>query len=193
LLRKVKQLNALVVARKENSMDENAKGSLESIEDEQKDKFLTFKIGDEFYGLEIHYVIEIIGMQKITEIPEQPSQIKGVINLRGNIIPTMDIRARFNKEVREYDERTCTIVIKVGGNRIGLIVDRVSEVITIDGKNISNPPNLNMDEKNYYINGIARTNENIIILLDCMKLVKQKDVELNEMGEKEKGGMGGEA
>ena len=174
-------------------MEENMNSLVESIEDEQKDKFLTFKIGDELYGLEIHYVIEIIGMQKITEIPEQPNYIKGVINLRGNIIPTMDIRARFNKEEREYDERTCTIVIKVGENWIGLIVDRVSEVITIDGNNISDPPNLNRDERNLYISGIARISENVIILLDCMKLVREKEIELNGMGEEEKDEMGVEA
>ena len=83
------------------------------LEDTQKDKFLTFNLGDESYGIEIMYVTEIIGIQPITEVPELPDYIRGIINLRGKIIPVMDVRIRFKKSTREYDDRTCVIVIDI--------------------------------------------------------------------------------
>ena len=83
-------------------------------EDTQKGKFLTFSLGNESYGLEIKYVTEIIGIQPITEVPELPEYIRGIINLRGKIIPVMDVRLRFKKPFNEYNERTCIIVIDVG-------------------------------------------------------------------------------
>src|SRR5689334_21386438 len=82
-------------------------------EDTQKDKFLTFHLGDEDYGIEIRHVTEIIGIQKITVIPEMPAYIKGVINLRGKIIPVMDVRLRFKLDARAYDERTCVVVVNI--------------------------------------------------------------------------------
>lgn len=96
-----------------------------------KDKYLTFKVHDEDYGIEIRYVIEIIGIQKITQIPDMPSFIKGVINLRGRVIPLIDIRLRFNLEEIEYGNRTCIVVVAVGDAYFGLIVDTVSEVVDI--------------------------------------------------------------
>ena len=98
-------------------------------EDTQKDKFLTFSVENENYGLDIKHVTEIIGIQGITQIPHQPHYMKGVINLRGKIIPTMDIRLRFNKEERSYDERTCIIVLNVNELDVGVVVDRVLEVM----------------------------------------------------------------
>ncbi|MGB3366951.1 MAG: chemotaxis protein CheW, partial [Acidaminobacteraceae bacterium] len=114
-------------------------------EDTQRGKYLTFSIGKENYGLEIKYVIDIIGIQSITEIPDQPYYIKGVINLRGKIIPTMDIRMRFNKDYREYDDRTCIIVVEISDLSVGIIVDRVLEVIEIENENISLAPKFNGD------------------------------------------------
>lgn len=145
-------------------------------EDTQKGKFLTFSVGTEHYGLEIKYVVDIIGIQQITEIPDQPYYIKGVINLRGKIIPTMDIRSRFNKEHREYDDRTCIIVVDINNISVGIIVDRVLEVLEIDNENISLPPKFNGDFQNRYIAGIGKEEEQVIILLDCNRLLNDDEI-----------------
>ncbi|NLM79860.1 MAG: purine-binding chemotaxis protein CheW, partial [Clostridiales bacterium] len=100
-------------------------------DDPQDGRYLTFSLDSECYGIEIKYVTEIIGIQPITEVPEMPEYIKGIINLRGRIIPVMDVRLRFKKPFREYDERTCIIVIEIRDIVLGLIIDRVSEVLTI--------------------------------------------------------------
>ena len=95
-------------------------------EDTQTGRFLTFSLGKEAYGIEIKYVTEIIGIQTITQIPELPEYAKGIINLRGKIIPVMDVRLRFKKEPRDYNESTCVIVVDISEVCIGLIVDNVS-------------------------------------------------------------------
>ena len=109
-------------------------------EDTQKDKYLTFSLGDEVYGIDIRVVIEIIGIQKITNVPEVPDYVRGIINLRGKIIPVVDMRLRFRREYREYTDRTCVIVVEINGVLIGLIVDGVSEVLDIAEKNVVQPP-----------------------------------------------------
>ena len=121
-------------------MAETAESYSEETEDTQKGKFLTFSLGREDYGLEISYVIEIIGLQEITEVPGLPDYVRGIINLRGKIIPVMDVRLRFKKEAREYDDRTCTVVVDIKGVLVGLIVDRVAEVLVIDEAEIVPPP-----------------------------------------------------
>ena len=157
---------------------ENGNEMVNTSEDTQKGKYLTFSIGSENYGLEIKYVIDIIGIQSITEIPDQPYYVKGVINLRGKIIPTMDVRMRFNKDQREYDDRTCIIVVEINEISVGIIVDRVLEVIEIENENISSPPKFNGDFQNRYIAGIGKQDENeaVIILLDCNKLLNDDEV-----------------
>lgn len=94
-------------------------------EDTLKGRYLIFTLDKETYGVEIKYVTEIIGIQTITEIPELPEYVKGIINLRGKIIPVMDVRLRFKKEPKEYNDRTCIIVLDIRDLTIGLIVDRV--------------------------------------------------------------------
>jgi purine-binding chemotaxis protein CheW len=111
-------------------------------EDTQKDKFLTFALGNEFYGIEIKYVTEIVGVQPITEVPELPEYIRGIINLRGKIIPVMDVRLRFKKPFREYNDRTCIIVIDIKDVAIGLIVDSVADVLSILDTDIVAPPDI---------------------------------------------------
>src|SRR6056297_1474388 len=112
-------------------MSEFLEQIIEQEEDTQKGKHLIFDLEGEYYGLDIRYVIEIIGMQKITMVPELPDYVKGIINLRGNIIPVIDVRKKFNKEEKDYTDRTCIIVIQVNEISIGLVVDKVSEVLTI--------------------------------------------------------------
>ncbi len=151
-------------------------------EDTQKDKYLTFKLGNESYGIDILYVTEIIGLQQITEVPELPQYIKGIINLRGKIIPVMDIRLRFKKEIREYDERTCIIVIDISDISIGLIVDRVSEVIDIKEENVSKPPKTGKTNHNKYVKGIGKVGDDVKLILDCEKLLSEEEVkEIEDM------------
>lgn len=146
-------------------------------EDTQKGKFLTFSLGNEFYGIEIMYVTEIIGIQAITEVPELPDYIKGIINLRGKIIPVMDVRIRFKKEPREYNDRTCIIVIDIQDISIGLIVDSVSEVLSIQDGDIVPPPELHKGG-NKYIKGIGKVGNDVKLILDCNKLLKDEEVEI---------------
>lgn len=148
----------------------------EEEEDTQKDKFLTFILGSEAYGIEIKYVTEIIGIQPITAVPELPEYIKGIINLRGKIIPVMDIRLRFKKPFREYDGRTCVVVIDIEDVCIGLIVDSVSEVLSIPDEDIVPPPELSK-VGNKYIKGIGKVGEDVKLLLDCNKILSDDDVE----------------
>ena len=97
-------------------------------EDTQEGKYLSFRIGGEVYGIEIRHVTEIVGIQKITEVPDMPQYMKGVINLRGNVIPVVDVRLRFHMQPRDYDDRTCVIVVNINDASIGLVVDSVKEV-----------------------------------------------------------------
>ncbi|NLJ89456.1 MAG: purine-binding chemotaxis protein CheW [Clostridiales bacterium] len=145
-------------------------------EDTQKDKYLIFNLGNEFYGIEIKNVIEIIGMQPITPVPELPEYINGIINLRGKIIPVMDVRTRFKMPKIEYDDRTCIIVVDVDDISIGLIVDIVAEVITIEEENIVLPPE-NTRKYNRYIKGIGKLNNEVRLLLDCHKLLTEDELE----------------
>jgi purine-binding chemotaxis protein CheW len=140
-------------------------------EDTQKDKFLTFHLGTEDYGIEIRFVTEIIGIQKITVIPEMPDFIKGVINLRGKIIPVMDVRMRFRLEPRAYDERTCVVVVNIRDTAVGLVVDTVSEVADIPESQIEPASGLNRGKSNAFIQGIGKIGEDIKIILDVDRLL----------------------
>jgi len=146
-------------------------------EDTQKDKYLTFTLDNEFFGIDILYVTEIIGIQLITPVPDLPAYVKGIINLRGKIIPVMDVRLRFKKEGRVYDERTCIIVVDIGEISIGLIVDRVSEVLDIPEGNISPPPHVGKYIHHGYVKSIGKIGENVKLILDCEKLLSGDDIE----------------
>lgn len=146
-------------------------------EDTQKGKFLTFGVDKEVYGIEICAVTEIISLQEITEIPEVPDYIKGIINLRGRIIPVMDIRLRFKKAFRVYNERTCVVIVEVRDLAIGLIVDEVAEVIFIDDQHIVSKPEMKSVQNNY-IKNIGKVDEKIKLILDCEKLIHAEDKEL---------------
>jgi purine-binding chemotaxis protein CheW len=115
--------------------------------------------------------MEIIGIQPITEVPELPHYIKGIINLRGKIIPVMDVRLRFKKEANEYNDRTCIIVIDVKDIFIGLIVDAVSDVLDISSQDIVPPPEVNANSHSKYIKGIGKVGSDVKLLLDCEKLI----------------------
>ena len=142
----------------------------EQDEDTLKGKYLIFTMGNELYGMEIRYITEIIGIQPITEVPEMPEYVKGITNLRGKIIPVMDARLRFKKAVREYDDRTCIIVIDTDDVSIGLIVDSVSEVIALRDEDIAPPPEINKGGHKY-IKGIGKAGGSVKLLLDCHRLL----------------------
>ena len=144
-------------------------------EDTLAGRFLTFLLGSESYGIEIRYVTEIIGIQTITEVPELPDYIRGIINLRGKIIPVMDVRLRFKKSFREYNDRTCVIVVDIQNISIGLIVDSVSEVLAIPEAEIVPPPEVSK-EGNKYIRGIGKVGSEVKLLLDCEKLLNDGDM-----------------
>jgi len=144
---------------------------LEQQEDTQHGRYLTFNLGEEVFGLEIRYVTEIIGLQPITKIPEVASYIKGVINLRGKIIPVIDMRLKFGKEPEEYTDRTCIVVIDTEEVVVGLIVDKVSEVMSIDDKDVVPPPDQRTGIRNRYIKGIGKVDGNVKLLLDCQTLL----------------------
>ncbi len=149
---------------------------IELEEDTQKDRYLTFLIGNECYGIEIKYITEIIGIQVITGIPELPEYVRGIINLRGKIIPVIDVRARFKKEAKEYNDRTCVIVVDIKDISIGLIVDSVAEVLTIPEQEIVDPPQVNR-MNNRYIKKIGKVGNAVKLLLDCEKLISVSDLE----------------
>jgi purine-binding chemotaxis protein CheW len=147
----------------------------EEAEATQEDKFLTFVIGKEEYGIEIRYVTEIIGIQSITGVPDMPPYIKGAINLRGKVIPVMDVRLRFGFEERLYDDRTCIIVININEKPVGLIVDRVLEVLDIQKSEIEPPPKMRMGDGNRFIQGMGKVGDQVKLLLDADKLLFDKE------------------
>ena len=138
-------------------------------ENTQKDLFLTFRIGREDFGIDIGDVLEIIGIQKITQVPDMPEYIRGVINLRGKVISVMDVRLRFGMEARDYDDRTCVIVVMVGENTVGLLVDRVNEVVEIPENQIEPAPR--SQSADVYIKGLGKIGDSVKILLDVRCLV----------------------
>ncbi|MDR3565912.1 MAG: chemotaxis protein CheW [Negativicutes bacterium] len=150
----------------------------EIAEDTQKGRFLTFSVGKEDYGIEIQFVTEIIGIQDITEVPELPDYVKGIINLRGKIIPVMDVRIRFKKEAIAYNDRTCIIVIDIRDISIGLIVDKVCEVLTIADENVVPPPDIKTGFHNRYVKGIGKVGSQVELLLDCDKLLNDDEIDV---------------
>lgn len=149
---------------------------VEQEEDTQKGKYLIFSIGNELYGMEIRYITEIIGIQPITEVPEMQSYIRGITNLRGKIIPVIDAHLRFRIPEKEYDKRTCIIVIDTNGLTIGLIVDSVSEVLTLQDEDIVPPPDLNKGGRKY-VKGIGKAGGSVKLLLDCDRLLSDDEKE----------------
>ena len=145
-------------------------------EDTQKDKYLTFRIASEDYGIAIANVTEIIGIQNITEIPEMADYIKGVINLRGKVIPVMDIRLRFKLPPREYDERTCIVVVEIDGTSVGLVVDTVNEVADIPEEQVEPAPK-SKRKGGSYIQGIGKIGQEVKILLDINRILYEDELE----------------
>lgn len=161
---------------------EAAKQELESMEEvlqseELLSKYLTFRTDGQLFGLCIASVEQIVGVQQIAEIPDFPVYAKGVINLRGELIPVIDIRLRFGKLEIPYNDRTCIIVTRISGNQFGFIVDEVDEVTDIVSERISKPPKVGNEVTNQYLTGLARLEavdngpERIVLLIDTAKIL----------------------
>jgi purine-binding chemotaxis protein CheW len=147
-------------------------------EDSIENRFMIFFLENEDYGIPIKNVIEIVEMQKIIDLPDMPIYIKGIINLRGKIIPIMDLRRRFNLQSKEYDDRTCIIITNYEDYKVGLIVDRVEEVVEILEKNIEPAPKFKTEKEEVsYISGIGKVGEKVKIILNIEKLLDQIDIE----------------
>lgn len=145
--------------------------------DLQTDKYLTFLIDNQFYAFSIKDIIEIIEVQKITPVPEFPAYAKGIINLRGRIIPILDVRLRFNKDETTYTERTCIIVVTIKDKEFGFIVDTVDEVIDIDKDNIEGPPMITSEKSTRYITAVAKVDNKIVLILDSNKMLNDEEIE----------------
>lgn len=143
-------------------------------------KLLTFSLGAEEYGVSIMKVKELIGIMDITPVPKTPSFIKGVINLRGKIIPVMDLRVKFGMDEQEYNDRTCVMVVEIilkGTSRtIGIVIDSVSEVVNMDGSQIEPPPEYGSIVDKEAILGIGKIKEGVIIILDIDKLFDYEEL-----------------
>lgn len=143
-------------------------------------KYLTFVLAGEDFGLEILKVREIIGMLDITPIPQTPDYVKGVINLRGRVIPVIDLRLKFGLPPMEYGERTCIIVVDVksgqGPMQMGVVVDAVSEVLNVGGEDLEPPPAFGHDLSHHYILGLAKTKGSIKILLDIDRVLSAEEL-----------------
>ncbi len=150
--------------------------------DEQKGKYMTFKSGNEYFGLEIRYVNTIIQLQSVTKIPETEDYIKGLINLRGKVIPVIDVRLRFKQPELDYNDRTCIIVINVKSMMVGLIVEQIAEVVEIADDNILPPPTIGRGDKghNKYVYGIGKVGDTVKLLLDPDKLLNDEDLSVVE-------------
>ena len=142
-------------------------------------KYLTFVMAKEEYGIPILKVREIIKLLEITSIPKTPGYIKGVINLRGKIIPIMDLRLKFGLEEKEYNERTCIVVVEITINEtrklMGLIVDTVSEVVNLITDQIESPPEYGDQNSQGYLIGVGKVKERVILLLDIEQVLSREE------------------
>lgn len=148
-------------------------------EQAQKDvikQLVTFTVSEEEYGLEILKVQEVVRLPHITKIPKAPAFIKGIIDLRGNIIPVIDLREKFGFERKEYNDTTRVIVVEVAERNIGMIVDTVSQVIRVPESKIAPPPRMISGGTGQYIEGIAKLEERLIILLKVDEILSTEEI-----------------
>lgn len=139
--------------------------------DEMMNMYLNFSVSSEIYSVEIRYVLQIVGMQTISEMPEMPSYMKGYINLRGNVIPVVSLRLRFGKPEAEVTDRTCIVVVQVEDREIGLIVDAIEETLTIEPENISPQPVSEKSDTIPYVIGIAKLKNGLTsVVVNLQKL-----------------------
>ncbi len=148
----------------------------DSVNDHRAGKYLTFYLGSEEYGIEILKVHEIIGLMPITPVPRTPEFIKGVINLRGKVIPTVDLRLKFDMETVDHTDETCIIVVQTHGIEMGIIVDKVSEVLNVGASDIEDTPSFGTNVNTDYILGIGKAAGKVRLLLDIDKVLATQEI-----------------
>ena len=170
----------------ESTQTESVNQALAAVS-EMNGKYLTFWTDRQLFGIPIRDVGQIVGMQEITELPYFPTYVKGIINLRGSIIPLIDVRLRFGKPEMNYTERTCVIVTSICKKEIGFIVDAVNEVAAISEEQIAPPPKVSDDcPNNTYLTGVAKQEGKIVLLVDAAKILSAEIMDsLSENGGKE--------
>jgi purine-binding chemotaxis protein CheW len=148
--------------------------------DARAGKYLTFQLANEEFGIRVLKVREIIGVQEITTVPQTPSHIKGVINLRGKVVPVIDLRLKFGLPASDYTQRTCIIVTQVQGESgpilMGIVVDGVSEVLNLAGSEIEDTPDFGEDISSQYLLGMAKVKGKVKILLDIDRVLSGQDL-----------------
>ena len=149
---------------------------------QKEEKYLTFILDNEDYGIGILKIKELIGMMPITSVPQTPDFVKGVINLRGKVIPVIDLRLKFGMSAKEYDARTCIIVVEVADMKgrslqVGIVVDSVSEVVNLKGEQIEPPPSFGGSLDTEYILGMAKVDKSVVILLDIDRVLAAGETE----------------
>ncbi|MDD2318159.1 MAG: chemotaxis protein CheW [Desulfobacterales bacterium] len=165
-------------------MPQNAANAQVEVKQKQatrEGKYLTFSLAEEEYGISILKVKEIIGMMPITSVPQTPDFVKGVINLRGKVIPVVDLRRKFNMEAMDYTDRTCIVVVETTGDAasvmMGIVVDSVSEVLNIKSSDVEDTPTFGVKLNTQYILGMAKINNAIKILLDIDLVLSKEELE----------------
>ena len=158
-------------------MNEELDNSHIEFEDEPEESldemYLTFMLAEDEFGINISYVTEIIGILAITFVPDLPIFVKGIINLRGQIIPVIDVRLRFQKEPMDYNDRTCVIVLQIKDLSIGFIVDSVASCCAIPHESVIEPPVAQRNFHQKYVSGIGRMADKIVQILNCEKLISE--------------------
>jgi purine-binding chemotaxis protein CheW len=164
----------------EASVNTTTNGKVDVLNDElaihEGGKFLTFFFDDEEYAIEILKVQEIIGVMPITPVPRTPEYLLGVINLRGKVIPVIDLRARFGMETVAWTEETCIIVMQIDETQMGMMVDKVSEVLDIAAGEIEDTPSFGAEVNTDYIMGIGKAEGKVRLLLDIDKVVSAQEI-----------------
>jgi purine-binding chemotaxis protein CheW len=148
--------------------------------DARAGKYLTFQLSNEEFGIRVLKVREIMGIQEITAVPQTPSHIKGVINLRGKVVPVIDLRLKFGLAAADYTQRTCIIVTQVQGESgavlMGIVVDGVSEVLNLTGAEIEDTPDFGKEISGGYLLGMAKVKGKVKILLDIDRVLSTQDM-----------------
>lgn len=148
-----------------------------TFEHELAGKYLTFMLKNEYYGMPIRPIQDIIEMQEYTTVPQTADYVKGVINLRGTVIPVIDLRQKFGMEQREYDKKTCIIVVNLDEIQTGLIVDRVQEVQEFPDEEIDPTPGMSSEIQVKFIAGIGKKEDQVYILLNLQRILEEKEIE----------------
>ena len=156
--------------------DQQAGDDVAALAANRAGKYLTFFLAGEEYAIDILRVHEIIGMLPITRVPRAPDFILGVINLRGRVIPTIDLRLKFGMEPKEASRETCIVVVQAAGTQIGVVVDRVSDVLDVAADEVEDVPGFGADVDTSCLLGVAKTDGRVRLLLDIERVLRSQDV-----------------